>query len=93
MYHAMDGGNWIWMTFTMVFGVVVLGAVIHALQAHTQHVIEHGDPPARKALLQALVTEIRVVSRTEIYPFFALPVVRPPYGSVPPTRIELVHAV
>lgn len=30
MYHAMDGGNWIWMTFTMVFGVVVLGAVIYA---------------------------------------------------------------
>ena len=61
---------------------------LHALQAHTQHVIEHGDPPARKALLQALVTEIRVVSRTEIYPFFALPVVRPPYGSVRPAGIE-----
>ena len=64
-----------------------------ALQAHTRHVIQHGDPPARKALLQALVTEIRVSSRDEIYPFFAIPVVRPPYGSVPPTRIELVHAV
>jgi hypothetical protein len=56
-------------------------------------VIADGDPPARKALLQALVQEIRVVSRAEIYPFFNLPVVRPPYGSVPPTRIELVHAV
>ena len=52
-----------------------------------------GDPPARKALLQALVQEIRVVSRAEIYPFFNLPVVRPPYGSVPPAGIEPAHAV
>ena len=66
---------------------------LHALQAHVAQVVAEGDPRARKALLQALVQEIRVVSRAEIYPFFNLPVVRPPYGSVPPTRIELVHAV
>ena len=66
---------------------------LHALQAHVSRVIADGELPARKALLQALVDEIRVASRDEIYPFFTLPTVRPPYGSVPPTRIELVHAV
>ena len=30
MYHAMDGGNWAWMFFVMVFGIVVLGAVVYA---------------------------------------------------------------
>jgi hypothetical protein len=34
-----------------------------------------------------------VVSREEIYPFFFVPAVRPPSGSVPPARIELAHAV
>ncbi len=66
---------------------------LHTLQTHVADVIADGDPPGRKALLQALVQEIRVASRTEIHPFFYLPVVRPPHGSVPPTRIELVHAV
>jgi hypothetical protein len=56
-------------------------------------VIEAGDPSQQKALLQALVDEIRVVSRAEIYPFFSLPAVRPPYGSVPPAGIEPAHAV
>jgi hypothetical protein len=61
---------------------------LRALQAHVHEVIENGDKPARKALLQALLEEIRVVSRAEIYPFFALPMVRPPYGSVPPAGFE-----
>ena len=61
---------------------------LHTLQAHVAQVIADGDPPTCKALLQALVQEIRVVSRTEIYPFFYLPAVRPPYGSVPPAGIE-----
>jgi len=30
MYHSMDGGNWVWMSFTMVFGLVVLAAVVYA---------------------------------------------------------------
>lgn len=64
---------------------------LHALQHHVRKMIEHGDPPQRKALLQALVQEVRVVSRAEIYPFFSLPVVRPPYGSVLPARIERAH--
>jgi hypothetical protein len=51
-------------------------------------VIEGGDPPTRKALLQSLVDEIRVVSRAEIYPSFSLPAVRPPQGSVPPAGVE-----
>lgn len=41
-------------------------------------------PPTRKALLQSLIEEIRVVNRGEIYPFFFLPVVRPPLRSVAP---------
>ena len=65
---------------------------LHALQAHVHEVIQNGDKPARKALLQALLEEIRVVSRAEIYPFFSLPVVRPPYGSVPPRGVEPLRA-
>ncbi len=58
------------------------------LQAQVREVIESGDPPTRKALLQSLVDEIRVVSRAEIYPSFSLPAVRPPSGSVPPAGFE-----
>ena len=58
------------------------------LVAHVREVIEGGDPPTRKALLQSLVEEIRVVSRAEIYPSFSLPAVRPPSGSVPPAGFE-----
>jgi site-specific DNA recombinase len=64
-----------------------------ALQTHVREAIEAGDPAQQKALLQALVDEIRVVSRAEIHPFFSLPAVRPPYGSVPPAGIEPAHAV
>jgi hypothetical protein len=53
------------------------------LQAQVREVIEGGDSPTRKALLQSLVDEVRVVSRAEIYPSFSLPTVRPPCGSVP----------
>jgi hypothetical protein len=67
--------------------------VLTALQAHAARVIADGDPPGQKALLQALVHEIRVVSRDKIYPFFNVPVVRPPDGSVPPPGIEPGHAV
>jgi site-specific DNA recombinase len=63
-------------------------ADLRALQEHARHVIEHGDPPARKALLQSLINDVRVVSRGEIYPSFSLPAVRPPSGSVPPAGIE-----
>jgi site-specific DNA recombinase len=53
------------------------------LQAEVRAVVEGGDPPTRKALLQSLVDEIRVVSRAEIFPSFSLPAVRPPQRAVP----------
>ena len=61
---------------------------LELLVAHVRQVIDRGDPPTRKALLQSLVDEIRVVSRAEIYPSFSLPAVRPPTGSVPPAGFE-----
>ena len=30
MNHWMDGSDWAWMTLSMTFGIVVLGAVIYA---------------------------------------------------------------
>ncbi len=30
MYHWMDGWGWFWMSFMMVFWIVVLGAVVYA---------------------------------------------------------------
>jgi hypothetical protein len=53
------------------------------LQAEVRKVIEGGDPPTRKALLQSLVDETRVVSRPEIFPSFSLHAVRPPQRAVP----------
>lgn len=61
---------------------------LELLQAQVREVIDSGDPPTRKALLQALVNEIRVVSRAEIYPSFSLPAVRPLEGSVPRAGVE-----
>ncbi len=61
---------------------------LELLVAHVREVIAGGHPPTRKALLQSLVEEIRVVSRAETYPSFLLPAVRPPGGSVPPAGIE-----
>jgi hypothetical protein len=61
---------------------------IRALQGQVGDVVRHGDTRARKAPLQALVHETRVVGRNEILPTFALPAVRPRAGSVPPGGIE-----
>jgi site-specific DNA recombinase len=66
---------------------------VRALAAQVREVVEDGERRQQKALLQGFVQEIRVVSREEIQPFFFVPAFRPPCGSVPPTRIELVHAV
>lgn len=62
------------------------------LQVEVREVIEGGDPPTRKALLQSLVDEIRVVSRAEIYPSFSLPAVRPPQGSGSAARCPVGRA-
>lgn len=58
---------------------------IAALQAEVAQTIRDGDAPTRKALLQALVGEIRVEGRDQIRPSYCLPAVRvaPPGGSVP----------
>lgn len=56
-----------------------------ALQAEVAQTIRDGDAPTRKALLQALIGEIRVEGRDQIRPSYCLPAVRvaPPGGSVP----------
>ena len=61
---------------------------LRTLQEQVRDVIASGDPPQRKALLQALVEEIRVESRQAIYPVFSLPAVRPPSGSARPAGLE-----
>jgi hypothetical protein len=57
-------------------------ADIRELQAKVSKTFHNGDPPSRKALLQALIDEIKVVTPGEIHPIFVLPTVRPPGGSV-----------
>ncbi len=51
---------------------------LRALQNHVGNVLRNGDQPARKAPLLTLVSDVRVVSRAEIYPTFSLPMTRPP---------------
>jgi site-specific DNA recombinase len=59
-----------------------------ALTNHVRDVVTNGDPAQQKALLQAIIAEIKVQSRAEIQPYFTLPVVRPPCMSVAPGGIE-----
>ena len=59
-----------------------------ALTTHVRNIVANGDPAQQKALLQAIVAEIKVASRAEISPFFSLPVVRPPCMSVGPPGFE-----
>ena len=66
--------------------------------------IATGAPEAKKALLQALIAEIRVEGRKAVRPFFRVPAdpviadapdqqgkVRTPSGSVPPAGLEPAH--
>jgi site-specific DNA recombinase len=62
-----------------------------ALAADVAEIMQNGDDRQKKALFQALVSEIRVVGRDEIYPSFQIPV-RPPSGSVAPGGVEPPHA-
>jgi len=50
------------------------GDELNALRARIRDVIANGSIPARKALLRALVHEIRVDARDHIQPFFRVPV-------------------
>jgi site-specific DNA recombinase len=59
-------------------------AELGELAAHVREVIKEGETRQQKALLQALVAEIRVAGREAIYPSFFVPAVRPPNGSVRP---------
>jgi hypothetical protein len=44
MYHWMDASGWFWMSFMMIFWIVVLGAVVYAAVrlANRDH---HGERP------------------------------------------------
>ena len=70
-------------------GAILTDDDIHKLQAAIEQTIRDGDPPTRKALMQALVGEIQVEGRDRISPTYMLPAgVAPPTGSVPPGGIE-----
>jgi hypothetical protein len=43
------------------------------MRRHIEHALIHGAVPARKALLQALVHEIRVEARDRVVPWFRVP--------------------
>lgn len=58
------------------------------LQAEVREVIEGGDAPTRRRCCNRWSTRSRIVSRTEIYPSFSLPAVRPPTGSAPRAGFE-----
>jgi site-specific DNA recombinase len=66
-------------------------ADIATLAGQISQAFRDGDAHHQKALLQALVTEIRVEGKANIQPYFAIPAVRPPTGSVPPTGFEPVR--
>ena len=61
-----------------------------SIRAKVKEAIEAGSAQERKGLLQALVAEVRVQSRSEIYPVFRLPRggVREVYGLVDPRGFE-----
>jgi site-specific DNA recombinase len=68
---------------------------IAAMRHHIENALTDGSVPARKALLQALVHEIRVEGRDRVEPWFrvpggAEPKVRALVRSAPPTGFEPV---
>jgi hypothetical protein len=58
-----------------------------------ERALSDGELPERKAVMQAVVAEIRVRDRGQIQPVFRVPIIGPPYGLVPPGGIEPPHAV
>lgn len=61
---------------------------IDKLRDQVRDVVEHVDPATRKALLQSLIEEIKVVDRSTIEPVFSLLTVRPPSGSAQIAGLE-----
>ncbi len=57
-------------------------ADLAALTQQLRATIQAGPAPARKALIGALVHEVRVTSRTAIIPVFRVPGGQPPHGKV-----------
>ena len=63
-------------------------AELAALRGDIDRALRDGALPERKAVMQAVVAEIRVRDRGHIQPVFRVPVFGPPYGSVPSAGIE-----
>ena len=68
-------------------------AELSTVRAHIDDALANGATPARKALLQALVHEVRVQSREEVVPWFrvrsdASVKVRALGGLAPPAGLE-----
>jgi site-specific DNA recombinase len=61
-------------------------AELAELVGDIERALRDGAPPERKAVMQAVVAEIRVRDRGHIEPVFRVPIFGPPYGLVPPAR-------
>ena len=44
MYHWMDGTDWFWMSFVMIFWIVVVGAVAYAAVRLARRPPREGQP-------------------------------------------------
>lgn len=63
-------------------------ADLRALRNALRVALDAGTPQRIKTILQDLTEEIRVDARDAIEPTFVLPAVRPPSGSMEPTRLN-----
>ena len=63
-------------------------AELAKLVGDIERAIRDGALPERKAVMQAVISEIRVRDRGHIQPVFRVPIFGPPYGLVPPAGIE-----
>jgi site-specific DNA recombinase len=66
-------------------------ADVGSLAGQISQAFTQGDAHHKKALLQALISEIRVQGKANIQPYFAIPAFRPLARSVPPTGFEPVR--
>jgi hypothetical protein len=60
-------------------------AELAELVGDIERALSDGELPERKAVMQAVVAEIRVRDRGQIQPVFRVPIFGPPYGLVHPT--------